>query len=60
MVLLGSTLFRYYQCIPNTGSSSSSGMTLGASSSGDGSTSQSVVPCSESVETCSQSQGASV
>jgi hypothetical protein len=60
MVLLGSALFCYYQCISNTGSSSSSRMIPRASSSGDGSTSQSAVPCSESVETCSQSQGASV
>ena len=36
MVLLEYALFRYYQCVPNTGSSSSLEMIPGASSSGGG------------------------
>jgi hypothetical protein len=60
MVLLGSALLCYYQRIPNTRSSLSLGMISGAGSSGNGSTFWSIVPCSESLKTCSQSQGAYV
>ena len=60
----GSALFRYYQRLPNTGSSSSlSGITPTALHSGSiySNTSMSNVPCTESLDvSCSQSRGMSV
>ena len=60
----GSALFRYYQRLPNTGSSSSSsGITPTMLHSGSiySNTSVSNVPCTESLDaSCSQSRGMSV
>jgi hypothetical protein len=61
MTFEGSVLFRYYQRIPSTGSSSSSGMTTPSlTADPHASTSQSVAACSQSNHTSSQSGGMSV
>jgi hypothetical protein len=61
MTFEGSVLFRYYQRIPSTGSSSSSGMTTPSlTADPNASTSQSVAACSQSNHTSSQSGGMSV
>jgi hypothetical protein len=61
MAFEGSALFRYYQRIPSTGSSSSSGTTPPAlNPMSNASSSQSVAACTQSIHTSSQSGGMSV